>query len=468
MNSQTQDPHLGEYQLLELLDETASSRKWLARQISVSRTVLIDELKSESHRDAFLSDVRAKASIDHPLIGSIYEAVNSPELCFFAHELLPGTSLEARRHAAGVIEPTQLVPILRRVAEANLQHEALNHATTLLDLDSIFLDEHGVVRLSNLVIAGPRSKLHSARDIGQLGSALRHLIPEGKMGSTRMLTLCAWMRGEGLEAAIGWNKVRDFCEQIEQQFTEEPLPNAAPEALPLPERKVSLRWLFITAAVLAVIAAAAVTLRQRPAAPTVAARLKLPPPVKIDAGSYLTPDGKSQDLPAFRIAAQPVTIGDYSEFIDTLTTLAKNHSERTYDSKNQLAGKLNHRPDDWENLLAAAKAGLTWNGQQVTLDSAIVGVDWWDAAAFAEWKKARLPSQEEWLAALPKITTNRSIREWTLRPAINPENPLGERLWVLISPTNSPAANSSISREWIADSSLRRSNLSFRLLFETP
>ena len=51
---------------------------------------------------AFLADIRAKAAVDHPHVGTVYEAVIERDLCFYAHELLPGATFEDRR-LAGVL-----------------------------------------------------------------------------------------------------------------------------------------------------------------------------------------------------------------------------------------------------------------------------------------------------------------------------------------------------------------------------
>ena len=107
MNSASECRCLGEYLLKELISENPLTRTWLAEQTTVSRRVLVDELRAEQadQRDAFLADVRAKAAVEHPLIGSVYEAVAEPGLCFFAHELLPGATLDDRRKAAEPVYP---------------------------------------------------------------------------------------------------------------------------------------------------------------------------------------------------------------------------------------------------------------------------------------------------------------------------------------------------------------------------
>jgi hypothetical protein len=495
MNSSPEDRQLGEYQLKQLIHETDTTRTWLAEQVSVARRVLVDELKEDQpgKRAAFLADVRAKAAVDHPLVGSVYEAVAEPELCFYAHELLPGVTLEERQAAGLPLSPARLAHVLRRVADANLQHETLSHATSLMDLDAIHLDEHGVIRLKNLAVSGPRSPDESKRDIVHLGSVLGPLVAMGQPGATRLHTLLSWMRGEGLEYSITWAQIRDYCEQIEQQLAD-PLPSAPHAQKAANPRGKQTAVIISIVTGLALLGIAAVAVKLRPVTPVAAARVKLPEAVSIKQGFYPTPDGANEALPAFRISANEVTIGQYAEFCETLSMLVKDNRERTFDHPDQPAAKVSHEPADWAELIAAAKSNGTWHGQPVTMDSPVVGVDWWDAAAYVEWKQARLPTQEEWFAALRNDvavptalipagwipvtakTTDRtpggligmagSVCEWTRLPAVNPANPLGDRLWLIIGGSYLKAGSNALSREWTSDRSLRRPDLGFRVVFD--
>ena len=495
MNSASEDRLLGEYRLNELVSENPLTRTWLAEQVSVSRRVLVDELRPEQahQRDLFLAAVRAKAAVEHPLIGSVFEAVAEPGLCFFAHELLSGATLEDRRKAAEPFKPARLAHVLRRVAEAQIHHETLDQATSPLDLENIHLDEHGVIRLDNLALGGPRPPDDSVRDVTQLGESFRALVADGQPGTTRMLTLLGWMRGKGVDAPISWEQVRDVSTQIEQQLAEPPPPASATKSA-VQSRKKTPVGLIAGLGGLALIGILALALRMRPETPPIPPVSKLPDAILIPAGKHPTPDGTEEQLHAFRISAQEVTIGQYAEFIETLETLAKDKRERTFDHENQPSEKTSHLPDDWDALLAAAKAGEAWNGRPVTLDYPVVGVDWWDGSAFAEWKQARLASQEEWFAALRKdvavpsalkpaawipVTAETSDRtpqgiigmagsvcEWTRRPATNPANPLGERKWVIIGGSFLKPGSNALSREWIDDRSLRRPDLGFRIVFE--
>lgn len=495
MNPVPDDRRLGEYRLKELLSETPLTRTWLAEQVSVSRRVLVDELRAEQadHKEAFLADVRAKAAVEHPLIGSVYEAVAEPGLCFFAHELLPGATLDDRRKASEPFKPARLAHLLRRIAEAHLQHEALGQATSPLGLKNVHLDSQGVIRLDNLAVAGERTPVHAARDIAHLGQALRPLVADGQAGSTRMFTLLGWMRGEGLEKPIRWEQVRDVSWQIEQQLAD-PQPPASPTKSAAYARKNPPVALIAVAAVLALFVMLALASRLRPKPPPAVPRSRLPDAILIPAGKHPTPDGTEEELQAFQISAHEVTIGQYAAFIETLETLAKDHRERTFDHENQPPEKTSHLPDDWPALFAAAKANGTWNNRPVTLDSPVVGVDWWDGAAYAEWKQVRLATQEEWFAALRKdvvapamikpaawipVTAETSDRtpqgligmagsvcEWTRRPAANPANPLGERKWVIIGGSFLKPGSNALTREWTDDRSLRRPDLGFRVVLD--
>ena len=73
--------------------------------------------------------------------------------------------------------------------------------------------------------------------------------------------------------------------------------------------------------------------------------------------------------------------------------------QSVYQHEDQPADKTSHMPDDWENLYNDCKEGGIWNQLKVDLNYPVVGVDWWDAYAYAEWRSRRLPTHEEWYVA---------------------------------------------------------------------
>lgn len=479
----------GDYLAKKCLAEGISTRSWLAEQASVGRMVLIEELKPECAKecDSFLADVRAKAAVKHPLVGSIYEASTEGGLCFFAHELLPGETLLERRTAGERIRAQRFVHILRRIAEANIYHESHDNATSPLDLDAIHLDGHGVIRVKNLAIAGKRLPDHSLRDVLKFGVDFEPMLDRDQPGATRCLTLLAWMRGEEVAKPLTWDQIRGYCEQIEQQLAEPSEVVAPPTAAIRPEKKNGFVWIV---AILLVAVFASVFLFSKKKKP---AKADAPKPgfVRVEAGKYATPEGSTIRVDRFRISAYEVTVGEYAGFLDTLEVLAKEGEERTFDHPDQPADKAGHDPDDWAALYAAAKSAVEWNGRDMDVNLPVVGVDWWDAYAYAKWKRSDLPTQERWLAALAsgaKVpsaipvsewipvtsksedrTTNGilgmagSVSEWTLEARPSPDNPLGAPLWVIAGGSYLKPGKGAATREWVDDRSLRRPDLGFRI-----
>jgi serine/threonine protein kinase len=458
MSTHSDSQTAGDYHLLEVLAEDETRRVWLAEQLSIGRKVVVEELRPEyaARRDDFLANARAKAAVDHPLVATVYEAVADDDRCFFAHELLPSHTLDAMLAVGGALAPARIAQLLRRVAEAQLHHETAGHATSALGLENIHVDEHEMVRLDNLAIAGSRDPGQSAADITRLGHALRPLVGAARPGSTRVLTLLAWMRGEEIASPLDWRQVMDVCQQIEHQLSHPA--QAATRTQAIKQRKIRISKSLATAITACGLVLIFILLwRSRPQSPPARPQLENPAWALVGAGKHPTPDGLPRSMPAFRIAAREVSVGEYAEFLQTLEALSTSGLERSFDHRNQPPEKTTHTPDNWLDQSAAS------HGLPVT------GVDWWDAAAYAAWKKAELPTQEQWFVAIcgtPPLPAgspviSHSVREWTRLPASDPANPLGGTKWVIIGKAKN--ASASAAREWITDLSLRRPDLGFRI-----
>ena len=186
-----------DYTLTKLLGENHQTSIWLAEQVSVRRNVVLEQLRNpqSSDREEFLAAVRAKASVDHPLIASVYEAINDEDACFFTREWLPGDNLAHFMTNGVVLKPSQVAHIIKRIAEASMHLEERGTATSLLTTNHIYLNEHNVLRLSNLAKAGNRSENASRLDIEALGQQLPPLVEAGATGQTRLQMLMHWMIG---------------------------------------------------------------------------------------------------------------------------------------------------------------------------------------------------------------------------------------------------------------------------------
>jgi formylglycine-generating enzyme required for sulfatase activity len=289
---------------------------------------------------------------------------------------------------------------------------------------------------------------------------------------------------------LKWTQIRDFCEQIEQQLTTPSEVIAPPTAAIRPEKKSVFVWV-VAVLFVAVIAGVFLFPKNKKRFSSAAPKAGW---VKIEAGKHDTPDGMREKVPDFTIAACEVTIGDYAGFLETLDILAKDGGQTTFDHPEQPKTKTGHTPDDWENLYLAAKEGGEWGGREINIHTPVVGVDWWDAFAYAKWKKSCLPTQEHWLGALmtgakvpsqvpvsdllpvneetEDLTTNGllgmagSVSEWTGEARPSPSNPLGEPLWVIIGGSYLNPGKGALTREWVADRMTRRPDLGFRICKE--
>jgi hypothetical protein len=478
--------NFGDYIPQKCLAETSTTRTWLAKQASVGRMVLFEELKegAELECEAFIADVRAKAGVEHPLVGSIYEATMENGLCYFAHELLPGETLAERGSMGERIKAQRFVHILRRVSEANIYYESHGNATSPIGLDAIHVDNHGVIRLKNLAVAGDRIPDHSLRDVMKLGEAMEPLLDQHQPGATRCLTLLSWMRGEGVAKPLRWTQIRDYCEQIEQQLTAPSEVVAPPTAAMRPEKKSGFVWVICILLLLVIVAVFLFPGKKK----AVVSDAPKPRWVEVAAGRYETPDGLRARVPDFMISAYEVTIGEYADFLETLDQLG---DQSAFDHPDQPQEKSGHLPTGWPVLYETARNGEQWNGLDINIHTPVVGVDWWDAFAYAKWKRSYLPTQEHWLGALmagakvpAKIpisdllpvneeTADRtnngllgmagSVSEWTGEARPSPSNPLGDPLWVICGGSYLKPDKGALTRDWVDDRMLRRPDLGFRI-----
>lgn len=473
--------------------ESRHTRTWMAEQGSVGRKVLIEELKEEASAESnsFLADARAKAAVEHPSVGSIYEASHGENGCFFAYELLPGETLAQMVESGKKIPAIDFVKVLGKIAEANLYHESKGNATSVLDAGSVYIDDHSVVRVSNLAVAGDRMPDQSLRDTLKLGRSLEPLPERGMPGASRCLTLLAWMRGEEVVQPLSWGAVQDYCEQIEMQLTEPSDLVAPPTRALRPSRKIT--WIWSTAAIVAVVPLLAFFLlpNDDKKGGGKAAEAAW---IDIQKGNWKTPDNLNVKTDAFRIAETEVTIGQYAVFLERLELLAADGGEGIFDHPEQPDEKNDHVPDDWAALYAAAKAGGEWKSQEVTVNTPVVGVDWWDAFAYAKWNRGFLPTREQWLAAVLSGAKNPtglqgggwlpiteetidltndgvmglagSVSEWTAEPRKSPSNPLGDALWVVAGGSYLKPGKGALNLDYVTDRMLRRADLGFRICAE--
>ena len=190
---------LGDYRLLELTEEREGQSIWIAEQASVGRRVRLMELTDPSLREKFLADIRAKAAVDHPLISSVYEAVDDGD-CFAALEFISGSSLADRLRAREAMRPADLAHVFRRMAEAmghvNAHHASLDRAKAAAGYEHQRLDDREEVQ--ELLRTLPAQDAEVVRQYHIEGKSYREIsshlgIPENTIGPT-LTRACDKMR----------------------------------------------------------------------------------------------------------------------------------------------------------------------------------------------------------------------------------------------------------------------------------
>ena len=102
--------------------------------------------------------------------------------------------------------------------------------------------------------------------------------------------------------------------------------------------------------------------------------------VLVDAGLFRYQSGPLMDLPAFYIDTHEVTNQEYAQFLDYLART----KDQQFDHRDQPPQKTGHTPLDWAQL------------SRDRSNYPVVGVDWYDAFAYAAWRGKRLPTDAEW------------------------------------------------------------------------
>lgn len=99
--------------------------------------------------------------------------------------------------------------------------------------------------------------------------------------------------------------------------------------------------------------------------------------VEAGGGRY---QGAGADLLSFYIDLHEVTNQEYARFLEYLSRTG----DRRFDHADQPSHKHGHVPLDWEKLSRSRS------------NYPVVGVDWYDAYAYAAWAGKRLPTDAEW------------------------------------------------------------------------
>jgi formylglycine-generating enzyme required for sulfatase activity len=475
---------IGDYRLVEEVSTGELTRTWKAEQVSIQRKVIVEMLNPRVADDAevksaFLSDIKAKAAVAHPAIGAVYEAGEEKGTVFYVREAIPGESLEKIYHDIKKYTPHEVVMLLEQIGSAQRHLEKRRLATVPLAAHHVVIEDFSV-RLVNLVAAGERDETQAAQDKHLLGRIFEELLISNLPGSTRVGSLLGFMVDLERDIPLTWRQVRDLSRQVIDQFDslkEKEPPKARIEA---PQISASLRsrtpprvWAAL-GGVAAMMTVFGMMLAYQDE------KVVKEPEQVVDLSPVPIAEGKT-------LGRHEVTIAQYADFLDSLSMLP-NQDRDAFDHPGQPESKEDHVPDDWQALKKAIERGGVWKGRLVNDSCPVVGVDWWDAFAYSKWQGGRLPTLKEWQSAsgstvgiagwgkasAPKndrtdlglIGMAGNVREWMLKPELNPNAPLQPEKPLACGGSFKEPASGVKTVTWYSDQSARRDDLGFRILLE--
>ncbi len=381
---------LGNYQVLERLYVEKEAETYRALQVAVQRPVALvllrpEHLKRPEIVTKFKDRIRLKASLGHPRIAPLYEAGEADGWLFYTRELPRGRSLYEIQQTHELLGERRLTEVLHGVAEAmQFATERGMHYRTMGARDVYIDAEHqaSIVNFFRPPVADKRDAKADVRDFLEL---VRPIAAEGK--------------ARGLLQSLGssnhdWGGLLAALDDLRDDLRERSIVRKIEaESLPVNVGGKQPWWTWpAVAAVLIIVAALGALMNGAQTASGVNATALPMQMVRIPAGEFIYQKNKRVNLPEFWISKHEVTIGQYAEFLHALK-LAK---PGEFNHPLQPKTKTGHVPANWGQYHSAAKAGSTFNGESITLNTPMSQVDWWDAWAFAKWKHQRLPTEQEW------------------------------------------------------------------------
>jgi len=484
---------LGDYQLIQKLSEGLSTESYLAEQMSVKRQVILDRMKPELAADevaviAFLNDLKVKATIDHPVVGMVFEAVREGKQVFYTREVLEGMTLEEMAEENVQLRPQDWIGLIKQVAEASIHFKDKRVATMPMAPHHLYVDKNYNARLVNLAVCGPRDRDILTHDKQMLGTMILDLVKPGYPAMTRLTSLCGFMSDLDRTEPLSWNQIHRLCLQVEQQINEAQSILIVDE----PKKPLNLNLKLIGAVVAGVLGLLCLigigkAVAGREKKDSVVVR-ELDQMVKFEKGRYNLHDGGKVDLDEFWIDRHEVTIAEYAHFLQELSQMSVS-KQMSYAHDTQPEGKKDFHPKDWEAMYAAAKEGDLWEGVHMNPNCPVVNVTWWDAYAYAEWRGRRLPTDKEFFAMASRgqsagalivsgwgqvdaqaddLTVSSvhglagNVCEWMGKPAKNPAFPMSQPQIIICGASYQDGDLGARKRQWLDDRGKVSIDLGFR------
>lgn len=148
----------GDYLILRRLGRGGMADVYLARQISLDRSVAFKVLhanlaKDRSYVDRFKREARAAAALVHSNIVQIFEVGQHSDLYFIAQEYVAGRNLKQYLMRHGAVQPSLAMEILAGTAQAIQTADEFHVVHRDIKPENIMLSEKGSVKVTDFGLA---------------------------------------------------------------------------------------------------------------------------------------------------------------------------------------------------------------------------------------------------------------------------------------------------------------------------
>lgn len=396
---------LGDYTLTQHIGQQGQSDIYRAKQSHVERGVIVEVLNPSATPEevaSFLEEARAKVTAHIPHVCQVFEAQGADGIWYMTQALPDGKNLIQLQQEGIHLSPTDICMITEAVAALYTHTAGHNVAAGALYAHSIYLKKDKTISFLSPVLSGAPAAEHTTKQMQALAAILTaHIPPAGVPGRSRIVTMIDWMANGYEGTNLEWAAIAHTASTIRKQLAptltiknvagvQNKTAGAVVREIKRNRKKSHSNYMMLGIGAIVCIFAAVTGFITSP---------KTPEPLSANDGESILCKYGDQEL---TVAAQPVSIKEYREFLQAINNEKKVTREQLLRLRSGIPGAyLKFIPLNWKEQ------------QKNDPDSPVRGVSYWDALLYARYHNAVLPDAKLLAAAREESKLDTELCEWT-------------------------------------------------------